>query len=114
MPLTVENEGIATRDFIFVDDIVRGLMLCATKGTAGEVYNLANGVETSILELATTVNELPGIRRPSNSCRRAPGTIRASASAALRNRKRPWALSLRSTFARACAGRLIGREKTCR
>ena len=57
-PLTVENRGMATRDFIFVDDIVRGLMLCATKGTPGEVYNLANGVETSILELATLVNEL--------------------------------------------------------
>src|SRR5438132_6866515 len=58
MPLTVENQGIATRDFIFVDDIVRGLMFCATKGTPGDVYNLANGVETSILELATLVNEM--------------------------------------------------------
>jgi nucleoside-diphosphate-sugar epimerase len=58
MALTVENKGIATRDFIFVDDIVRGLMLCATKGTPGEVYNLASGVETSILELAEIVNEV--------------------------------------------------------
>lgn len=58
LPLTVENEGIATRDFIYVDDIVRGLMFCAAAGGAGEVYNLANGVETSILELATTINEL--------------------------------------------------------
>ena len=58
MPLTVENQGIATRDFIFVDDIVRGLMLCAAKGTPGDVYNLANGAETSILELATLVNEM--------------------------------------------------------
>lgn len=57
MPLTVENQGIATRDFIFVDDIVRGLMLCATKGAPGEVYNLASGGETSIGELATLVNE---------------------------------------------------------
>lgn len=57
MPLTVENQGIATRDFIFVDDIVRGLMLCATEGAPGEVYNLASGGETSIGELATLVNE---------------------------------------------------------
>lgn len=56
--LTVENRGIATRDFIFVDDIVRGLMLCAITGKAGEVYNLASGVETSILELATLINRL--------------------------------------------------------
>lgn len=58
MPLTVENGGIATRDFIYVDDIVRGLILCATKGISGETYNLASGVETSILELANLINEL--------------------------------------------------------
>ena len=58
MPLIVENEGIATRDFIYVDDIVRGLMQCATKGKPGEVYNLASGVETSILELANLINRL--------------------------------------------------------
>ncbi|HEX8491239.1 MAG TPA: NAD-dependent epimerase/dehydratase family protein [Pyrinomonadaceae bacterium] len=57
MPLTVENQGIATRDFIFVEDIVRGLMLCATRGAPGEVYNLASGNETSIGELARLVNE---------------------------------------------------------
>lgn len=56
LPLTVENEGIATRDFIYVDDIVRGLMLCASAGKPGDVYNLASGVETSIHELATLVN----------------------------------------------------------
>jgi UDP-glucose 4-epimerase len=58
MPLTVENQGIATRDFIYVDDIVRGLMLCATKGEAGGVYNLASGVETPISKLASLINEL--------------------------------------------------------
>ena len=58
MPLTVENGGIATRDFIYVDDIVRGLMLCATRGNAGGVYNLASGVETTILELATAIDKL--------------------------------------------------------
>lgn len=58
MPLPVENKGIATRDFIYVDDVVRGLMLCATIGKPGEVYNLASGVETSILELAMLINEL--------------------------------------------------------
>jgi nucleoside-diphosphate-sugar epimerase len=54
--LPLENEGLATRDFIFVDDIVRGLMLCAEKGRPGEVYNLANGTETRIKELARLIN----------------------------------------------------------
>ena len=58
MSLIVENGGIATRDFIYVDDIVEGLMLCATLGLPGEVYNLASGTETSIIDLATLINEL--------------------------------------------------------
>lgn len=60
MPLPVENGGVATRDFIYVDDIVRGLMLCATVGKPGEVYNVASGVETSILDLAQIINRLTG------------------------------------------------------
>jgi len=58
MPLTVENEGIATRDFIYVDDIAKGLCLCAARGEPGGVYNLATGVETSIRELADRINRL--------------------------------------------------------
>ena len=59
-PLTVENGGVATRDFIFVDDIGRGLIRCALAGEAGGVYNLASGAETTILELAERINELTG------------------------------------------------------
>jgi nucleoside-diphosphate-sugar epimerase len=64
MPLTVENAGMATRDFIHVEDIVLGLILCAVAGKPGDVYNLASGVETSILELAKMVNELTGNPAP--------------------------------------------------
>lgn len=56
--LTLEKGGIATRDFIYVDDIVQGLIDCALKGEAGEVYNLASGVETSIRDLAALINDL--------------------------------------------------------
>ena len=59
-PLPLENEGIATRDFIYVDDIVNGLMRCAIHGEPGEVYNLANGVQTRIRDLAETINLLTG------------------------------------------------------
>jgi nucleoside-diphosphate-sugar epimerase len=56
MPLRLENEGFSSRDFIYVDDIVTGLMLCATTGEPGQVYNLASGVETTIRELAEEIN----------------------------------------------------------
>jgi nucleoside-diphosphate-sugar epimerase len=62
--LPVENGGIASRDFIFVEDIARGLLECAVRGEPGEIYNLASGVETSILALAQLINELTGNPTP--------------------------------------------------
>ncbi|MBP9722247.1 MAG: NAD-dependent epimerase/dehydratase family protein [Gammaproteobacteria bacterium] len=56
--LTVENNGIATRDFIYVDDLVAGLIACASRGQAAEVYNLATGIETSIGDLANLINQI--------------------------------------------------------
>jgi UDP-glucose 4-epimerase len=62
--LPVENGGIATRDLIYVEDMADGLLACAATGAAGEVYNLASGVETSIRELAELINELTGNPTP--------------------------------------------------
>jgi UDP-glucose 4-epimerase len=62
--LPLDNGGNASRDFIFVEDMARGLMACALKGEAGGIYNLATGQETSILELATLINEFTGNKTP--------------------------------------------------
>lgn len=62
--LPLDNGGDASRDFIFVGDMARGLVACAEKGAPGEVYNLASGVETKILELADHINRLTGNRAP--------------------------------------------------
>lgn len=64
LPLRVENAGGATRDFIYVGDIVFGFLRCGVVGQPGEVYNLASGAETSILELATLINQLTGNPAP--------------------------------------------------
>lgn len=56
LPLVLENAGDSSRDFVYVDDIVHGLLLCAARGAPGEVYNLASGVETSIRDLAAMIN----------------------------------------------------------
>lgn len=62
--LPLDNGGNASRDFIFVEDMARGLMSCALNGQPGGVYNLATGRETSILELANLINEFTGNKTP--------------------------------------------------
>lgn len=62
--LPLDNGGDASRDFIFVGDMVRGLVLCAEAGKPGEAYNLASGVETKIGDLAKIINNLTGNNTP--------------------------------------------------
>ena len=89
MPLELDNGGLASRDFIFVDDIVEGLVACALRGEAGDVYNLASGQETTIAALAELINELAGGRstitttppRPWDRAGRRVGSTRKSQAA---------------------------------
>jgi nucleoside-diphosphate-sugar epimerase len=60
LPLQLDNGGVASRDFVYVDDVARGLLACAENGTPGDVYNLASGVETTIRRLAELIVELSG------------------------------------------------------
>lgn len=62
--LPLDNGGNASRDFIFVEDMARGLMACALRGAIGEVYNLATGTETTILQLAEIINQYTGNTAP--------------------------------------------------
>jgi len=59
-PLQLDNGGVASRDFVYVEDVARGLLACAERGTHGDVYNLASGVETTIRRLAELILELSG------------------------------------------------------
>ena len=62
--LPLDNAGNTSRDFIFVEDMARGLMACAARGEPGEVYNLASGRETTIRDLAEAINSLTGNATP--------------------------------------------------
>lgn len=55
----------ATRDFVFVEDTVSGLLRCGEVDAAlGEVINLGTGRETSIEELARIVAGVVGEEKP--------------------------------------------------
>ena len=60
--LPLENEGEASRDFIYVEDVAKGLAACALRGKPGDVYNIASGVETTIRDLAERITALTGNR----------------------------------------------------
>ncbi len=62
--LPLDNGGNTSRDFIFVEDMARGLMACALHGKPSEIYNLATGRETSILDLANYINQETGNQTP--------------------------------------------------
>ena len=60
LPLELDNGGVASRDFVYVEDVARGLVACADRGEPGDVFNLASGVETTIRRLAELIVELSG------------------------------------------------------
>ncbi|ALM75212.1 SDR family oxidoreductase [Thermococcus barophilus] len=55
-PLIIFGDGKQTRDFIYVKDVVKANILVAEKEKAnGEVFNVARGERTTILELAMKI-----------------------------------------------------------
>mgnify|MGYP000072882333 CR=1 FL=1 len=57
-PLPLENEGLGSRDFIYVGDVAEGLIACAKQGAPGAAYNIASGIETQISDLAQLINRI--------------------------------------------------------
>ncbi len=58
-PLTIYGDGSRTRSICYVSDLVQGLMLAMFQpGTAGEVFNLGNPEEHTVLEFAHTIIRL--------------------------------------------------------
>lgn len=50
--LEVYGDGSQTRDFIYIDDLIRAVQKAATKpGVGGEIFQIATNAETSISEL---------------------------------------------------------------
>jgi UDP-glucose 4-epimerase len=60
-PIPIEGDGGQTRDFIYIDDVVNANLKALTgDNISGSVFNVANGEQTSILELATAILEITG------------------------------------------------------
>jgi UDP-glucose 4-epimerase len=53
--LPIHGDGQQTRDFVFVEDVVSALLQAALHPDMNEVYNVASGESTSILQLAQAI-----------------------------------------------------------
>jgi UDP-glucose 4-epimerase len=60
--LVVYGDGTQTRDFVYCEDLARGLVLAAeADGAGGEIFQLASGVETSLARLIELLGAVSGI-----------------------------------------------------
>jgi nucleoside-diphosphate-sugar epimerase len=57
--IVITGTGKETRDFTFIDDIVKGIFLAATKKSSeNQIFNLGTGKETQILKIAKIILDL--------------------------------------------------------
>lgn len=85
-PLTIYGDGMQTRSFCYVDDLINGIIRLFFS-TEHQPVNIGNPVETTILEFAETINRIvgnkagvvfhPGERLDSDPQRRRPDISRA-------------------------------------
>jgi UDP-N-acetylglucosamine/UDP-N-acetyl-alpha-D-glucosaminouronate 4-epimerase len=97
----VYGDGSQTRDFTYVADVVEAFMLAAEKEEIppGDVFNIAGGAETSLLELIDILNDLFGSKVEPQFEPARSGEVRHSRSDASKAQqvlgwKPRWALAL--------------------
>jgi UDP-glucose 4-epimerase len=59
-PITVFGDGCQTRDYAYVDDVVDAFVKAGSVPGARGRFNIASGIETSLLELYDTLREVTG------------------------------------------------------
>ncbi|NLX10044.1 MAG: SDR family oxidoreductase [Chloroflexi bacterium] len=60
-PPTIEGDGLQSRDFTYIDNVIHGTLLaCHTPGVAGETFNIACGGNINLLDMIQGLNQLMG------------------------------------------------------
>ena len=79
-PITIYGDGMTTRDYTYIDDVVEGLKLCidGVIPFGGEVYNLASGVQTSLLEVVDAIENVLDKKLDAHHEPEVPGDIRVN------------------------------------
>lgn len=79
-PLGIDWDGLQSRDFVSVKDVVQANLLAAIKGVPGEIYNVASGRTYTLLELADTIEKVSGRKLARVSRPKRPGDVHESSA----------------------------------
>lgn len=79
-PLGIDWDGLQSRDFVSVKDVVQANILAATRGVPGEIYNVASGRTYTLLELADTIEKVSGRKLERVSRPKRPGDVHESSA----------------------------------
>lgn len=59
-PVNIFEDGLETRDFVYIDDVVAATMAAIDSDRSGFAYNVGTGTPTDVLTIAQTLKELYG------------------------------------------------------
>ena len=79
-PLEIDWDGLQSRDFIHVSDVVEANLLAAQKAVPGEIYNVASGHSTTLLELADILEKISGRKLQRVFRPKRPGDVHESSA----------------------------------
>lgn len=83
-PLEIYGDGNQTRDFIFIEDLIRAVLLAAAAEVGGEVFQIATYKETTVNEIAEKIKDIverkTGISVPVIYGQRRTGDVRRNYS----------------------------------
>ena len=64
LPPLILGDGSQTMDFVYTEDIARANLLAASSDATDEVFNIASGTETSLIEVARALQRAMGSSLP--------------------------------------------------
>lgn len=73
--LTLYGDGLQTRDFTYIEDIIDANLLVMEKGPAGEIYNIGGGANITLKEVLKSMETLTGKKTPINFLPRQKGDM---------------------------------------
>lgn len=79
-PLVLDWDGLQSRDFVHVSDVVQANLLVAQKGIPGEIYNVASGRTATLLDLANTIEKVSGRKLERIFRPKRPGDVHESSA----------------------------------